>query len=269
VRKVPDGLGVHRNLAGWKRDLPHFGDAIMAMPDIAMQPAAELPLMQQVPVYDQGQLGSCTANMGSAMFRYLEVKAGKAPLNVSRMSLYKYTRQFEGTPLTEDSGAQIRDVFKAMHQYGVAMEEDDPYIDDGRQFTLPPTPIEDLDAVEHEALFYYRCLDLNTIKASILQGFPVGGGFSVYSYMMSRQMAMTGELQMPANGDTQQGGHAITFFGFDDTKKIFPSSAGSLLVRNSWGTGWGYLNSGNFYMPYEMVTSGLASDFWTLRSARL
>ena len=267
MRQVEDGTGALRHLGGWRRDLPRLGDSVVIIPSsVALPPKADLPLMSKVPVYDQGQLGSCTANMGCAMFRYLCVHAGLPPLNVSRMSLYKSTRMIEGTPLSVDSGAQIRSVMFALRKYGVALEADDPYVDDGHQFTLAPTSVAVADAEGHQALFYYRLVDLHTIKASIVQGFPVGFGFSVYENMMSQTAASTGLVYYPEPGEKSDGGHAVTCIGYDDGK-VIGRETGALLIRNSWGDGWG--QGGSFWLPFSYVTSGLAADFWSLRSVAL
>jgi C1A family cysteine protease len=36
----------------------------------------------------------------------------------------------------------------------------------------------------------------------------------------------------------------------------------ALLIRNSWGTGWG--SGGYGWLPYDYVVTGLAVDWWSL-----
>lgn len=68
-------------------------------------------------------------------------------------------------------------------------------------------------------------------------------------------------MPMPDTATEQVlGGHRVAIVGYDD-------SANRVIVRNSWGTGWG--QDGYFTMPYAyLTTKGLASDFWTITAAR-
>ena len=95
------------------------------------------------------------------------------------------------------------------------------------------------------------------LKGCLAAGYPFVFGFTVLSSFETQEVADTGVMPMPADGDKQLGGHAVCCVGYDDDKQCF-------VVRNSWGSSWG--DGGYFYMPYKYMTdSGLASDFWTIR----
>ena len=70
------------------------------------------------------------------------------------------------------------------------------------------------------------------------------------------------------SGEKIQGGHAVVAAGYDDNRIIRntstggPSTRGALLIRNSWGTGWG--DRGYGWLPYDFVLRGLAIDWWSL-----
>jgi C1A family cysteine protease len=91
-------------------------------------------------------------------------------------------------------------------------------------------------------------------------------GFTVYSSYT--QAAASGKIPCPTAGEKIVGGHAIVAVGYDDSMKIKNANpgavetTGALLIRNSWGTGWG--SSGYGWLPYEYVLKGLAVDWWSL-----
>jgi len=70
-------------------------------------------------VYDQGQLGSCTANAIAGAIQFDEIRSGIAPTwTPSRLFIYYHERVVEGTVDT-DSGAQLRDGVKVIATNGV------------------------------------------------------------------------------------------------------------------------------------------------------
>lgn len=70
-----------------------------------------------------------------------------------------------------------------------------------------------------------------------------------------------GEIPFPGAGDRLEGGHAVVTVGYDDNRRI-GKDTGALLIRNSWGSGWG--EGGYGWLPYSYVEQGLAVDFWSL-----
>ncbi len=244
---------------GWIPDLPDHRDFMYAAPTPVVQsipPSADLTA--QCPgVYDQGQLGSCTANAIAAAFQFDEMKL-KEPnvFTPSRLFIYYGERAVEGT-INEDSGAQIRDGIKVTATNGVCPETEWPY-DIGKFSQKPPQKCF-TDAKKYKAVTYQRLIqDQNTMKGCIAEGYPFVFGITVYQSMMTDDVAKTGIVPMPTTQEKVLGGHAILGVGYDDKTQRFK-------FRNSWGTSWG--DGGYGYIPYAYLTdTNLASDFWTIRA---
>jgi C1A family cysteine protease len=206
-------------------------------------------------VYDQGQLGSCTANAIGAALQFDQIKQGEHDFLPSRLFIYYNERQLEGT-IGTDSGAQIRDGIKSVNKVGAPPETDWPY--DIAKFSQKPPDEAYVDALKHQAISYQRVTRvLGQMKGCLADGYPFVFGFTVYESFESPDVAKTGKAPLPQPGEKVLGGHAVVGVGYDDTSQTF-------LVRNSWGTGWGL--GGYFTLPYAYLTErGLASDFWTVR----
>jgi C1A family cysteine protease len=262
-----------RKLAGygWTPDLPDARDHIYsaARPALtALPPTADLTA-QCPPVYDQGQIGSCTANAIAAAFGFDVLKQGLPAFDPSRLFIYYNERAMEGH-VGYDSGAAIRDGVKSVHTLGVCSESEWPYDDtpatsDGGPFPAgardgekPPASAY-ADALKNTATSYQRVSrNLDHLRACLASGYPFVFGFTVYESFESKDVASTGVVPMPAPHEGTLGGHAVLAVGYDDAQKRF-------IVRNSWGTGWGL--DGYFTIPYDYLTNrGLASDFWTLNA---
>jgi C1A family cysteine protease len=89
-------------------------------------------------------------------------------------------------------------------------------------------------------------------------------GFPVYTEFMRPKAG--GLVGYPKPKSKLSGGHAIAAAGYDDDLEI-DGDKGALLIRNSWGTGWGA--EGYAWMSYRYITSGLAQDFWTVISQKM
>jgi C1A family cysteine protease len=241
---------------GWVADLPDHRDLMYAAP---MQVLAALPTSADLrpncpPVYDQGQLGSCTANAIGAAVEFDLMKQNE-DFMPSRLFIYYNERVIEGT-VDSDSGAQIRDGIKSVASQGDCPEKEWPY--DTSKFTnKPPQSCFD-DAVQHKAVQYQRTIrDLNQMKGCLASGYPFVFGFTVYESFESQEVAKSGHASMPSPGEQAVGGHAVVAVGYDD-------SQGWFIVRNSWGTSWGM--EGYFTLPYAyLLNENLSDDFWTIR----
>ncbi|MGO8919874.1 MAG: C1 family peptidase [Stellaceae bacterium] len=243
---------------GWIPDLPDARDHLYAAPApvmAALPPKADLR-PQCPPVYDQGQLGSCTANAIGAAIQFDRLKQNLQPNFVpSRLFIYYNERVIEGTVST-DSGAQIRDGIKSVAQQGACPEPDWPY--DISKFATQPPPADYTEALGDRAVSYSRLVqNQDLLKGCLASGYPFVFGFTVYESFESQAVAQSGVVPMPSPSEQVVGGHAVLAVGYDDGSQRF-------IVRNSWGTAWGM--AGYFTMPYAYVTnSNLADDLWTIR----
>jgi len=243
---------------GWIPDLPDHRDLIYSPSLTVMKKiASSADMRPQCPaVYDQGQLGSCTANALAGAFEFDILKEKKKDFMPSRLFIYYNERVIEHT-VSSDSGAQIRDGIKTMNKQGVCPETEWPY--NVNQFATKPSAKCYSDAKKNEIKSYQRLdnTNLTLLKSCISQGFPFVFGFTVYESFMSHAVAKTGNMPMPKASESVVGGHAVMAVGYNDAKNV-------AIVRNSWGTGWG--DKGYFYMPYAYITSNnLCDDFWTIK----
>src|SRR5947208_4075864 len=136
---------------GWKPSLPDLRDHIADASELAVRdevdPRGDLP-----PVFDQGQLGSCTANAVAGAVEYDAKLGGTDPGALSRLWIYYYERKIEGSPADQDTGAYGRDGSNVCKSRRVPPATDSP--DDTAQLPQePPGGLAD-DAREHRLAKY-------------------------------------------------------------------------------------------------------------------
>ena len=243
---------------GWIPDLPDRRDRLFAAPAATLR---ALPSRADLrpdcpPVYDQGALGSCTAQAIAAALQFDQVKqAQRDAFTPSRLFIYYNERAIEGT-IEEDAGAMLRDGIKSVAKQGAPHETIWPYLIP--RFRTRPPAAAYRDGGRHQALLYQRVPRLlEQMQGCLADGYPFVFGFSVYESFESGTVATTGAVPMPGPREALLGGHAVLAVGYDEPSQRF-------LVRNSWGSGWG--RAGYCTMPYDyLLDAGLSDDFWTVR----
>ncbi len=260
-KKVTRGKFTPREIKwyGWVPDIPDHRDKMYSAP---MQVLKALPSKVDLrpkcpPVYDQGQLGSCTANAIGAALEFEQIKQGEKEFAPSRLFIYYNERAMEHT-VNEDAGAMIRDGIKSVANLGAPPEDPDwPYVIS--KFKTKPPKKAYTDGLKYQAILYQRLTQqADQLKGCLASGYPFVFGISVYESFESQAVAKTGRVPMPKSTEKNLGGHAIMAVGYDDSQKRF-------IIRNSWGTDWGM--KGYFTLPYDYVLDeNLADDFWTIKS---
>lgn len=212
---------------------------------------SSIDLRDQCPsVYDQGELGSCTANALAGNVQYIH-----PDLTPSRLFIYYDERHIEHT-INSDSGAQIRDGIKSLVKQGVCQEELWPY--DINAFAVKP-PLHCYQEAKKGLISRYVRLTnhIDELKTCLVLRFPFVMGISVYESFEGTEVAKSGIVPMPGEDEEPLGGHAVMVVGYDDMEDHF-------IVRNSWGPDWGL--KGYFFLPYAYVTNpNLTSDIWSIR----
>lgn len=249
---------------GWHPDLPDVRDYLFSKylgwcgrhkrvkPEVDLRPNCP-------EVYDQGYLGSCTANAIGAMFQFVNKKDAGKDFLPSRLFIYYNEREMEGST-DYDAGAYIRDGIKSVNRQGVCPEPMWPYV--VKEFKKQPTLDCYKEALNHQTITYMRIdRSLSEMLVCLDQGYPFVFGFTVYDSFMNSKTSETGMVSMPKKDEKIVGGHAVMAVGYNKKKKL-------MLVRNSWGKDWGL--DGYCWMPFQYFTDyNLSDDFWTIRKVEV
>lgn len=252
-------MGKNTPKLGWVPDVPDHRDFRYA----SFRPKAAIPSVVDLrqwcpPVWDQGDIGSCTAQAIAAALQFDAIKNNQPSKNIvrSRLFIYYNERQVEGT-LDSDAGAMIRTGIKTVADFGACNEAIWWY--NPAKFTVRPNKRCYDNAMKYQALSYFRVPQtLDAMKGCLADGFPFIAGVSCYSNFLSDQVARTGSIAMPRRGEKMVGGHAILIVGFNEALQSF-------VFRNSWSREWG--DQGHGYIPFSYLSNeDLAADFWTIRA---
>ena len=238
---------------GWKPSLPSIRYPLFnaRVEAAALPPSVDLR-DEYPPVYDQGQLGSCTGNGWAGAVEFLLKKQGLQDFTPSRLFIYYNEREIENDVST-DAGASISDGAHVVSTQGCPHEALWPYIIDN--FAEPPPAAAYQDGLLHLALQVQQVSqDLTSMKEVLASGLPIVIGFTVFPSFETATVTRTGTVPLPGHHERSVGGHCVVLVGYDDSQSRF-------IIRNSWGPSWGAQGYGT--MPYAYLTNArLSSDFW-------
>ncbi|MEB3220711.1 MAG: C1 family peptidase [Candidatus Sericytochromatia bacterium] len=218
------------------------------------------------PVRNQGALGSCSAFAATAVMEAMHHLHGKRGAErLSPLFFYYAERQAmeqDGVrqATRKDTGAFMSLAAATAVKIGAAPEKLVPYADGKEGLGYDATAAHFEAAEPHRLKKKARIKTLQGMKAALAAKKPFLLPIILYDSFMTREVAKTGLMPMPGRREAIQGGHAVVAVGYDDEKQAF-------LIRNSWGTDWGY--KGHFWMPYAFFTSSYVGSYfygecWTL-----
>lgn len=243
---------------GWQHSLPDFRDRKFAF----APPAGDISTLPQevrwrskfpqIPIYNQGQTGSCVGQTGARVHHYEQFILGSLnPFKPSAMFLYDIARMARGgdAALQRDDGCQIRDMLWKSVIEGVCPESLWPF--DPYMVRRKPT-LDCYEAADKHKTLLYQSVN-NTKVYDLLSALalgPLAGGISIFTSFMD---AKNGDIPEPSGA--LEGGHAMTWTGYSIKQwKAF--------FDNSWGR-WGNNGSGQISLD-QLLSRDIASDFWAL-----
>lgn len=243
---------------GWRRSPEDRRDKIADPNGLTILPEVDLRKGPMPRVFDQGQLGSCTANAVCAALQFdlsldRRLQGYGNARRRSRLDLYYGERQLEGELGQGDTGAYGRDGFKFAQQTGVLLEDRWPY--DISTYEGPP-PAENYKRHKLEKPYAVVAQDVDHMKAVLSNQQTIAFGFEVYSSFEDSTTDSSGMVPVPKPTEQLLGGHEMLLVGFLDA---YPHHA---LARNSWGSGWG--KSGYCLFPWLYLISPMVGDLRTI-----
>lgn len=212
------------------------------------------------PIADQGNLPISTAQAAVALVQQFERRASGRLLRPSSLFAHWTAGRLENN--LSSPARSLRSVFKAIVRCGIPPEH--LWAREVQGLESEPDAIAFSFQREYRNLRYIRLGGgeatgqqvLDQLRSFLAAGFTVACGFSVCTTLNSDPA-----IPFPTAADSIVGGQAVCIVGYNDKMRI-RSDRGALLVRASWGAGWG--DKGFGWLPYSYVKQRLATDFWTI-----
>jgi len=223
------------------------------------------------PIRSQGSQGSCTA-WSSAYYYDTYTQAMDEGYNVSGGNNNHICSPAFIYPLVNDgvdSGAFIGLVMTRLNDVGASSWTLKPY--SSSDYTSWPSEAAWVNAMQNRTQASYsinasNAEGLQALKQHLANGNLAVTSFSVYATFYDHypedQTGINNGVYYCADGSSK-GGHAVTLIGYDDGRSYLDhrdgqTHYGAFLLANSWGNGWGVVNStgsgskGFFWVAYDM-----------------
>ena len=192
------------------------------------------------PIRNQGSQGTCYAQSAACMKEWQEKKNYNHDEYFSPQFFYNLRSNKYDENKDNDDGMFGRDVMNILRTYGICKEVDYPYgliqhKDDIDESLFNKAKINIINS-------YARIFNIDDLKLSLFKNGPALIGFPVFNYGP--------EMWKQNQGESFQGGHAMTVVGYDEN---------GFIIRNSWGDNW--CNEG--YTCYKYEDWGSHWEIWS------
>lgn len=212
------------------------------------------------PPRHQASIPSSSAHATVGLWEYFERRAHGSARELSALFIYQTGQRLLNW--REAQGLPLRVALKALTRFGAPREDAWPH--DCEHLQQEPPPALHFNAAQVRSLQYVRIFSacasgaqrVKAVRRLLAAGFAIALGFPVFESMGSGP-----DIPYPRRRDGLRGGQAVVALGYSDRYRI-GSEKGALLIRNSWGSGWG--DHGHGWLPYRYLESIFAFDCWTL-----
>lgn len=191
--------------------------------------------LDELPVKNQKQVGSCVAFSASEMVEYVNRWQEGKYVQMSTGYIYG-NREYETNKLS--GGYYARLAMKVLKNRGDCSYESFPHnvkMPKAEELYLNRDKSIDEEAYKNRITTYYRINSRSAVKASLLEGYPI-----MCTLTWGSGTEYSKEDGMVHFSSKTDGGHCVIIVGWNDKGWI---------IQNSWGKNWG--NKGRAIIPYN------------------
>jgi C1A family cysteine protease len=198
-------------------------------------------IAQMPPVRDQGERGTCVAHACVAVLEhYLELQNNYQ--DMSEQFLYWDCKQSDNEP--DAYGTWIGVAMPLLQKDGCCLESTWPYNPTpiaGNEGQGPPPAGAVAAALAFRVTTIHQigATSIIDIKSELARNRCVAFSVPVYdSWYRNVEVQRTGEIVNPIPNETETGGHAMCFVGYEDIPGELDLGGGKFYLRNSWNSDW-------------------------------